>query len=69
MCGVDRARRRATVVTATPRTHVRSDGGDAEAIMRGFIEDGKVKLAWNLPRLLLPKNRVKLLLNIALDPS
>jgi histidine phosphotransferase ChpT len=31
---------------------------------RGFIEADKVKLAWNLPRVLLPKNRVKLLLNM-----
>ena len=31
---------------------------------RGFIEDDKTKLAWNLPRVLLPKNRVKLLLNM-----
>src|SRR5262249_57606754 len=31
---------------------------------RGFIEDEKTKLAWNLPRALLPKNRVKLLLNL-----
>ena len=29
-----------------------------------FIEDDKTKLAWNLPRVLLPKNRVKLLLNM-----
>jgi len=28
------------------------------------MEDGKTKLAWNLPRELLPKNRVKLLLNL-----
>ena len=27
-------------------------------------KDGKITLAWNLPRLLLPKNRVKLLLNL-----
>jgi histidine phosphotransferase ChpT len=40
------------------------DLGDAEAMGRGFIEDEKVKLTWNLPRLLLPKNRVKLLLNM-----
>jgi histidine phosphotransferase ChpT len=40
------------------------DLGDAETLARGFIEDEKVKLAWNLPRLLLPKNRVKLLLNM-----
>ena len=31
---------------------------------RGHIEDGKVTITWNLPRLLLPKNRVKLLLNM-----
>jgi len=42
------------------------DVGDAEKVARGFIEDDKVKLAWNLPRLLLPKNRVKLLLNLLL---
>lgn len=40
------------------------DLGDAENVARGFIEDEKVKLAWNLPRALLPKNRVKLLLNM-----
>lgn len=40
------------------------DVGDAENMARGFIEDDKVKLTWNLPRLLLPKNRVKLLLNM-----
>ena len=40
------------------------DLGDAENVARGFIEDEKVKLGWNLPRLLMPKNRVKLLLNM-----
>ena len=40
------------------------DLGDAENMARGFIEDDKTKLTWNLPRLLLPKNRVKLLLNM-----
>jgi len=40
------------------------DLGDAETIARGFLEDEKTKLAWNLPRALLPKNRVKLLLNM-----
>jgi histidine phosphotransferase ChpT len=42
------------------------DLGDAETIARGFIESDKLKLAWNLPRALLPKNRVKLLLNMLL---
>lgn len=40
------------------------DLGDAEAIARGFLEDDKTKLSWNLPRALVAKNRVKLLLNI-----
>ena len=42
------------------------DLGDAQAMAKGHIEDGKVTLSWNLPRLLLPKNRVKLLLNMLL---
>lgn len=42
------------------------DLGDAESVARGFLEDDKTKLAWNLPRVLLPKNRVKLLLNLLL---
>jgi histidine phosphotransferase ChpT len=40
------------------------DLGDAESVARGFLEDDKTKLAWNLPRTLSPKNRVKLLLNM-----
>jgi len=40
------------------------DLGDAQTMARGHIEDEKTKLTWNLPRLLLPKNRVKLLLNM-----
>jgi histidine phosphotransferase ChpT len=40
------------------------DLGDAETISRGFLEDERTKLSWNLPRALSPKNRVKLLLNI-----
>jgi len=40
------------------------DLGDAETMARGFIEDDKVKLNWGMPRVLLPKNRVKLLLNM-----
>lgn len=40
------------------------DLGDAQAMALALIEDGKTKLAWNLPRELLPKNRVKLLLNL-----
>src|SRR6201981_1201339 len=40
------------------------DLGDAQAMARGHIEDGKTSIVWNLPRLLLAKNRVKLLLNM-----
>jgi histidine phosphotransferase ChpT len=42
------------------------DLGDAENVARGFVEDEKVKLCWNLSSALLPKNRVKLLLNMIL---
>ena len=42
------------------------DTGDAEKISRGFLEDDKTKLSWKLPRVLLAKNRVKLLLNMLL---
>lgn len=40
------------------------DTGDAETMARGFLEDDKTRLTWNLPRTLQPKNRVKLLLNM-----
>ncbi len=40
------------------------DLGDAESMVRGFLDQDKTKLVWNLSRVLLPKNRVKLLLNM-----
>jgi histidine phosphotransferase ChpT len=40
------------------------DLGEAQNMAKGHFEDGKITIAWNLPRLLLPKNRVKLLLNL-----
>jgi len=40
------------------------DLGEAESMARGFMEDEKTKLSWNLPRGLMLKNRVKLLLNM-----
>lgn len=40
------------------------DTGDAENVARGFLEDDKTKITWNLPRELKPKNQVKLLLNM-----
>jgi histidine phosphotransferase ChpT len=40
------------------------DLGDAAEVAKGFFADERLKLVWNLPRILLPKNRVKLLLNL-----
>jgi histidine phosphotransferase ChpT len=40
------------------------DLGDAEKATRGLFEDNKTTLIWNLPRQLLAKNRVKLLMNM-----
>ena len=40
--------------------------GDAETMARGFMEDEKTRLCWNVPRALLSKNRVNLLLNMLL---
>jgi histidine phosphotransferase ChpT len=42
------------------------DLGDAEKVARGLLEDGKTTITWNVPRELVAKNRVKLLLNMLL---
>jgi histidine phosphotransferase ChpT len=42
------------------------DLGDAESVARGLVLDGKTELVWQAPRRLLPKNQVKLLLNLVL---
>lgn len=42
------------------------DTGDAENVARGLIADDRTKLEWNAPRILLPKNKVKLVLNMCL---
>jgi histidine phosphotransferase ChpT len=42
------------------------DLGDAEGVARGILQDDKASIEWKLPRVLLPKNRVKLLLNLVL---
>ena len=49
---------------AAGSAYAQIDLGNAQAMARGFIEDDKTKLTWNLPHALLPKNRVKLLLNM-----
>jgi histidine phosphotransferase ChpT len=40
------------------------DLGDAEQVAKGMFTDDKVTLTWEGPRALLPKNKVKLLLNL-----
>jgi histidine phosphotransferase ChpT len=40
------------------------DLGDAQSMARGHLEDARTTIVWNLPRVLLPKNKVKLLLNM-----
>jgi histidine phosphotransferase ChpT len=45
------------------------DLGDAETVVRGMLLDERLTIVWNLPRAMLPKNRVKLLLNLILIAS
>lgn len=45
------------------------DTGDAETVTRGLFGDDKVKLDWQVPRVLMAKNRVKLILNLCLIAS
>jgi histidine phosphotransferase ChpT len=40
------------------------DLGDAGTVANGFLNDEKLSLDWEAPRALLPKNQVKLLLNL-----
>ena len=42
------------------------DTGDAENVTRGLLPDDKIKLRWEAPRVLMPKNHVKLILNMCL---
>ena len=42
------------------------DTGDAESVARGLVGDERTKLHWNATRALLPKNKVKLILNLVL---
>ncbi len=42
------------------------DTGDAENVARSLLTDGRTSLEWNAARLLLPKNKVKLVLNMCL---
>ena len=42
------------------------DTGDAEAVATAYVRNEKPELEWSGPRALLPKNKVKLLLNLLL---
>lgn len=42
------------------------DTGDAERVARGLFENDRTKLEWDAPRLLLAKNKVKVILNLCL---
>lgn len=45
------------------------DTGDAEKVARGLLGDEKTQIVWNAPRILMPKNKVKLILNLCLIAS
>ena len=42
------------------------DTGEAEKVVRGLFADQKTQIEWNAPRVLAPKNQVKLILNLCL---
>lgn len=42
------------------------DTGDAEKVARGLFSDPKIRLDWRAARVLMPKNKVKLILNLCL---
>ena len=42
------------------------DTGDAEKVARGLFGGERTQLEWNVPHLLMPKNKVKLILNLCL---
>jgi histidine phosphotransferase ChpT len=42
------------------------DTGDAELVARGLLADERTRLEWDVPRILMPKDKVKLVLNLCL---
>jgi histidine phosphotransferase ChpT len=42
------------------------DTGDAEKVARGLLCDDRTQIEWNAMRVLMPKNKVKLILNLCL---
>jgi len=51
---------------AAGSTGAEIDLGDAEKVATGFMEGEKPEFSWQAPRVLMAKNRVKLLLNLIL---
>eukprot|EP01037_Dinobryon_pediforme_P008226 gene8226-8310_t len=45
------------------------DSGDAQNVANGLLADDRTRLNWQVPRAYLPKNKVKLLLNLCLIAS
>ncbi|HUI21599.1 MAG TPA: histidine phosphotransferase family protein [Methylocella sp.] len=45
------------------------DTGDAEKVARGLFSRERTELTWNMPHVLMPKNKVKLILNLCLIAS
>lgn len=45
------------------------DSGDAQNVANGLLADDRTKINWQVPRAYLPKNKVKLLLNLCLIAS
>jgi histidine phosphotransferase ChpT len=45
------------------------DTGDAEQVARALLSDDRTKMVWQATRMLMPKNKVKLLLNLCLIAS
>lgn len=45
------------------------DTSDAEMVARGLFKGERTELEWNAPALLMPKNKVKLILNLCLIAS
>jgi histidine phosphotransferase ChpT len=51
---------------AAGSTGAEIDLGDAEKVAAGYMESEKPDFSWRAPRVLMPKDRVKLLLNLVL---
>jgi histidine phosphotransferase ChpT len=51
---------------AAGSTTAEIDLGDAEKVATGYMEGEKAEFSWSAPRVLMAKNRVKLLLNLVL---